>query len=175
MNHTKNRIKSNIIESSYKTKPIHSKSIAVYGKNNSARSKLVESQNRNAEVARVSRYRNINKYVSNANHSLKSLEKIYDFDRVSKIESFLNNNREVIELLQQAHIQIRRCFSQENLFLSLKKGEEYRTGGELILNIETKKDVETALNLFDKFEHNWWAEMWIKTNSKLSINVTFIE
>jgi hypothetical protein len=87
----------------------------------------------------------------------------------------LRENQEIIEVLQEAKSRIKQYFQDENLYLEYEDGEEYEDGGELSLSIETKKDVDEALEKLSDFENNWWTDKWIQINSKLSIDVRFIK
>jgi hypothetical protein len=108
---------------------------------------------------------------------IENLKQTYGFDLEQKdeIENFLRDNKEIIEVLQEAEGVIKRYFQDENLYLEYEDGEEYEDGGELSLSIETKKDVDEALEELSDFENNWWADKWIQINSKLSIDVRFIK
>jgi hypothetical protein len=109
--------------------------------------------------------------------NIENLKQTYDFDSKQKeeIENFLRENQEIIEVLQEAEGRIKQYFQDENLCLEYEDGEEYEDGGELSLSIETKKDVDEALEKLSDFENNWWTDKWIQINSKLSIDVRFIK
>ncbi|MEY2856259.1 MAG: hypothetical protein RLZZ74_568 [Cyanobacteriota bacterium] len=113
----------------------------------------------------------------NVDQDIENLNQTYDFDSKQKeeIDNFLRENQEIIEVLQEAKSRIKQYFQDENLYLEYEDGEEYEDGGELSLSIETKKDVDEALEKLSDFENNWWTDKWIQINSKLSIDVRFIK
>jgi hypothetical protein len=109
--------------------------------------------------------------------NIENLKQIYDFDLEQKeeIENFLRENQEIIEVLQEAKVQIETRFQNETLYIEYEDGEECEIGGELFLSIETKKDIDEALKQLRDFEDNWWTDKWIQINRKLSIDVRFIK
>jgi hypothetical protein len=108
---------------------------------------------------------------------IEKLKQTYDFDLEQKeeIENFLRENQEVIQVLQEAKDQIKKCFPNETLYIEYEDGEEYEDGGELFLSIETRKDVKGALESLRNLKKGWWTDRRIKINSKLSIDVRFIK
>jgi hypothetical protein len=108
---------------------------------------------------------------------IEKLKLTYNFDlkQEEEIKNFLRDNKEIIEVLQEAKDEIKKLFQDETLYIEYEDGEEYEDGGELSLSIETKKDVDEALEELSDFENNWWADKWIQINSKLSIDVRFIK
>jgi hypothetical protein len=120
---------------------------------------------------------NKNQYNKDVNQDIENLTLTYNFDLKQKeeIKKFLRENQEIIEVLQAAKDEIKSRFQNETLYLEYEDGEECEVGGELFLNIQTKKDVDEARKLISEFEDRWLADKWVKTNNKLSIDVRFIK
>jgi spermidine/putrescine-binding protein len=115
--------------------------------------------------------------IENLGQDLEELKQIYDFDpeQEKKIKKFLRENKKLVQVLQEAKDRIKQYFQDENLYIEYEDGEEYEDGGELVLSIETKKDVKQALESLRNLKKGWWTDKRIQIDSKLSIDVRFIK
>jgi hypothetical protein len=85
-----------------------------------------------------------------------------------RVESFIQRNPELRQLLGDAYAQIQRYFPKTQCRLQFYIDPE--TGHEqLVLLIETDLNFEVVMNLLDQFRHDWWLDNLHRAESKLII------
>lgn len=86
---------------------------------------------------------------------IESLKNIYIFQNPEEIIQFLLSNKDLIEILLEAHKYIFKIFREVPIYLELHHDpEEYFEC--LFIIIKTNLPIEVALDRLDKFDEEYW-------------------
>jgi len=92
----------------------------------------------------------------------EQIKKLYSFTDTSNIETFLNKNDFLIDILLEAPEHIRKVFGDDiNLFLELEDNE-------LFIIIKSKYMSEKAVKLEEKLFDEWFIGIMDKIDGKLN-------
>lgn len=100
---------------------------------------------------------------------IKLLENIYIFDNLKVEETFLLNNHYLIDILFEAHKEIRKIFGYSiELHLELHHDPE-EDFDEFFIVIRSPFNPEEARRLMDKLGEQWFLDVMDKVKGKLCI------
>lgn len=75
-----------------------------------------------------------------------------------RLDAFLNNNTYLLPIVDEALIQLRKYFPEEEMCLSIQDDPDSYNTENLICFVVTKQTVETAELAYDKFRNEWWLD-----------------
>lgn len=102
---------------------------------------------------------------------IELLEVFYPFANPNEVRDFLWANKYLIEVLFEAHKQIKRVFGQGvNIHLELHRDPD-ENFEELFVVIETDLSPKLSLDLLDRFDEEWFLDIADKTEGKLNVTV----
>jgi hypothetical protein len=102
---------------------------------------------------------------------IKLLKKVYVFREIKKIESYLWNNKFLIDILFDAHMQIVNIF-RKSAELHLELHRDYEEDfEELFIVIKSPTEPTHMLDFLDRLDEEWFLDISDKTLGKLNITV----
>lgn len=92
--------------------------------------------------------------------AFKELENLYIFENPKEIKNFLLSNDYLIEILFEAHKQIKRVFGEHIVEVSLEYDRDQEEDFEGISAIvKTNLSPDQSLDLLEKFDEEWWLDV----------------
>jgi hypothetical protein len=109
--------------------------------------------------------------VSIGEQALSELKRDYAFGDPAAIAAYLSEHPETLSLLKKASSKILAIFP-EDTSLTLDVPPDYESDGlrDLFVRIQTRLGVETALELLDRFNEEWWRKA--SAGAPLSLHFT---
>ncbi|MBD2388103.1 hypothetical protein [Cylindrospermum sp. FACHB-282] len=105
---------------------------------------------------------------------LRKISQIYTIEDTFVVGRFLHKHSTLIDVLLEAHPQIRKYFPLEKLRLKLYVDPESPQWEKLVLSIcATPESVDEALNKLDEFDQEWWIDASLGVAVNLCINLDF--
>ena len=99
------------------------------------------------------------------------LKKDYLFKEAKEIETYLWNNKFLLDILLEAHLQITNIFGRSSeLYLELHRDYE-EDFEELFIIIKAPFEPAQMLNLLDRLDDDWFLDITDKTQGKLNVTV----
>lgn len=92
--------------------------------------------------------------------AFRELENLYIFDNPKEIENILLTNDYLIEILFEAHKQIKRVFGENIVEVRLEYDRDPEEDFEgLFAIVKTNLSPELSLDLLGKFDEEWWLDI----------------
>jgi hypothetical protein len=111
----------------------------------------------------------------NKNNQLLSwLQNGYILLKPSSVGNFLQENKELVSLLNEAYQELRKYFSTEDFKLELVTDAEIAGEKQLFVYVFTSLSVTDALKKFDEFDECWWLNRIARANGLLNFNLRFV-
>lgn len=105
---------------------------------------------------------------------IRLLQNLYTFENPTDIRRFLFTHQNLIEILFEAHKQIKKIFGEVvNLSLEINYDPEEDFEGLFVI-IETNLSPEGALDLLDRFDEEWWLDVDFETRCIMGVTVRII-
>lgn len=105
---------------------------------------------------------------------IRLLEILYNFENPMDVKRFLLTNKSLIEIVFEAHRQIKRIFVEEiNLFLELHHDPE-EDWEELFIVIKSPYAPIKTRELMDDLDRSWFLDIMDKTQGKLCITEEYL-
>lgn len=102
------------------------------------------------------------------------ISKFYTIENILAVNRFLQNHANLIDVILEAHPQIRKYFPTEKLRLKLYIDPESSEWEYLIISIcVSSESVDEALNKQNEFDENWWLNASLGVAVNLSIDLEF--
>lgn len=102
---------------------------------------------------------------------IESLKDIYIFQNPEEIIQFLLSNKDLIEILLEAHKYIFKIFGEVPIYLELHHDpEEYFKC--IFIIIKTNLPVEVALDLLDRFDEEYWLYIEDTISNILEVTIS---
>ncbi|MEA5553032.1 hypothetical protein VB713_18975 [Anabaena cylindrica UHCC 0172] len=104
------------------------------------------------------------------------LRKIFFFYTIENINvrRFLQKHSNLIDVILEAHPQIRKYFPTEKLRLQLYVDPESPQWEKLVLSIcASPESVDESLNQLNEFDENWWIDASLGVAVNLCIHLDF--
>ncbi|MDB9454301.1 hypothetical protein [Dolichospermum circinale] len=102
------------------------------------------------------------------------VSKFYTIENILAVNRFLQNHANLIDVILEAHPQIRKYFPTEKLRLKLYIDPESSEWEYLIISIcVSPESVDEALNKQNEFDENWWLNASLGVAVNLSIDLEF--
>jgi hypothetical protein len=107
-------------------------------------------------------------------HKLSKISFFYRVENVIDVHRFLQKHSNLIDVLLEAHRQIRKYFPTEKLRLKLYVDPESPQWEKLVLSIcASAESVDQALNQLDELDENWWIDASLGVAVNLCIHLDF--
>lgn len=107
-------------------------------------------------------------------HKLSKISFFYRVENVIDVHRFLQKHSNLIDVLLEAHPQIRKYFPSEKLRLKLYVDPESPQWEKLVLSIcASPESVDQALNQLDELDENWWIDASLGVAVNLCIHLDF--
>lgn len=92
--------------------------------------------------------------------AFRELENLYIFENSNEIKNFLLTNDYLIEILFEAHKQIKRIFGEHIVEVCLEHDKDPEEDFEgLYAIVKTNLSPELSLNLLDRFDDEWFLNI----------------
>ena len=101
------------------------------------------------------------------------IENHYAVNDRDVVFAFLSANPVLGELLIEAYGHIQQYFPTSPYRLELYQDPEYDYD-ELVVLIETKLDIDEAMDKIHQFDQNWWLDNIQKAETKLHFNLAYL-
>ncbi|MEH2158811.1 hypothetical protein [Nostoc sp.] len=109
-------------------------------------------------------------YLSN----FSKISNLYSIDNIVETLRFLRKHQNLIDVLLEANLEIRKYFPSEKLRLKLYVDPESPQWEKLVLSIYTSTEsANEALSKLDEFDNKWWIEASLGVAVNLCINLEF--
>lgn len=106
--------------------------------------------------------------------NFSKISKFYTIENILDVNRFLQNHANLIDVILEAYLQIRKYFPAEKLRLKLFSDPESPQWEKLVLSIFTNPEsVDEALNQLEEFDENWWIDASSGVAVNLCINLDF--
>ncbi|MDB9492061.1 hypothetical protein PN478_16240 [Dolichospermum circinale CS-534/05] len=106
--------------------------------------------------------------------NFSKISKFYTIENILAVNRFLQNHANLIDVILEAHPQIRKYFPTEKLRLKLYIDPESSEWEYLIISIcVSPESVDEALNKQNEFDENWWLNASLGVAVNLSIDLEF--
>jgi hypothetical protein len=107
-------------------------------------------------------------------YKLSKIGFFYRVENVIDVHRFLQKHSNLIDVLLEAHPQIRKYFPTEKLRLKLYVDPESPQWEKLVLSIcASAESVDQALNQLDELDENWWIDASLGVAVNLCIHLDF--
>ncbi|MTJ08397.1 hypothetical protein [Anabaena sp. UHCC 0204] len=104
----------------------------------------------------------------------KTINDFYTVENTVDVNRFLQNHSNLINVILEAHPQIRKYFPTEELRLKLYVDPESSEWEYLIISIcANPESADEGLNKLDEFKENWWSDASYGVAVNLSIDLEF--
>jgi hypothetical protein len=104
----------------------------------------------------------------------QTINELYTIENMLDVNIFLQNHSNLIDIILEAHPQLRKYFPTEKLRLKLFSNPESSQWEKLVLSIcASPESVDEALNQLEKFDENWWIDASSGVAVNLCINLDF--
>ncbi len=104
----------------------------------------------------------------------KTINDFYIVENTVDVNRFLQNNSNLIDVILEAHLQIRKYFPTEKLRLKLFTDPESSQWEKLVLSVfANPESVDEALNKLEEFDENWWIDASSGVAVNLCIHLDF--
>ncbi|MBE9218099.1 hypothetical protein [Dolichospermum flos-aquae] len=102
------------------------------------------------------------------------VSKFYTIENILAVNRFLQNHANLIDVILEAHPQIRKYFPTEKLRLKLYIDPESSEWEYLIIYVCANPEfISEAFNKLREFRKNWWREASLGVAVNLSIDLEF--
>ncbi|MEA5579024.1 hypothetical protein [Anabaena sp. UHCC 0451] len=111
---------------------------------------------------------------SQRSDKFSKISKFYTIKNILDVNRFLQDHSNLIDVLVEAHPQIRKYFPTEKLRLKLYVDPESPEWDKLVLYIcASPESVDQALNQLDELDENWWIDASLGVAVNLCIHLDF--
>lgn len=112
---------------------------------------------------------------SSRKNILARLSRIYELKEPLDILRFISQYPDILPLLFEAHLEIKKYFLCEKLILEVISDTESSSWQKLVISIFTKESANEAFNKLNLLDENWWldAAMSNPAGNQLSLGVEF--
>lgn len=127
------------------------------------------------EAKQKTRTKSSQKQRTSRNYQLLSrLGRMYTLSNSSKLLRFFDENRYLINVVIEAHEELRKRFPSEELLLEVVSDPEADSCDELFAYILTSLPVEDALQRLNDLDDQWFLDELDRTNGLFNFNLRFI-
>lgn len=106
--------------------------------------------------------------------NFSKISKFYTIENTLDVKRFLQNHSNLIDVILEAYLQIRKYFPAEKLRLKLFSDPESPQWEKLVLSIfANPESVDEALNQLEEFDENWWIDASSGVAVNLCIHLDF--
>ena len=107
---------------------------------------------------------------------IEEYSKYYDILNLKEISDYIVINTEVVDILEEAFVFLKRYFGNKfkKLTLRLVHDPEIINEKYLVVDISTKLSPLEALKKLDNFDENWWLDKVEEFDNNLIFNIDFI-
>lgn len=103
-----------------------------------------------------------------------ALERIYSLRSAAAVRRFLHSYPELLEVLLEAHIHLRRCFGSDlRVTLEVVSDPEVEGLEELFAYIHTRLPVAEALARLDRLDDEWFLDQLDRVGGRFNFNLDF--
>ena len=88
--------------------------------------------------------------------AFQNLQQLFTFVNSGEIKEYLENHPYMVAFLQEAYVEIRKCFPTEQLVLKVRATSRTDTDSELVVLIQTIGEQWLARPNFNQFKNEWW-------------------
>jgi len=104
----------------------------------------------------------------------RALERFYSIRSAAAVRRFLHSYPELLEVLLEAHIHLRRCFGSDlQVILEVVSDPEVEGLEELFAYIHTRLPVAEAMAQLDKLDEEWFLDQLDRVDGHLNFNLEF--
>jgi biotin synthase-related radical SAM superfamily protein len=101
------------------------------------------------------------------------LQKFYQFDDISSVVAYLDNNDRLISLLEQIPQKIAEYLPDSKLFLNVETDEEITDYVRLYVWVVSHFEPEEAFEKLKAFKYDWWFDVSKNVKGKLFVAIDY--
>lgn len=87
---------------------------------------------------------------------VQNLQQLFTFVEADKVKEYIENYPGLVAFLQEAYVEIRKCFPTKQLVLKVRATNRTDTGSELVILIQAIGKRWQATPNFNQFKNDWW-------------------
>ncbi len=104
---------------------------------------------------------------------MDGIEQLYSLRRPVETQHFLEANADLIPLLEDAHVHLKKYFKDAEIFLEVVADPDVADERQLVIFISVEQNPEEAARALDRFDEDWWFDTMEKVGDTLCITLEF--
>lgn len=107
---------------------------------------------------------------------IAKVRRLYDFRDDAAVETYLEENPFLIQVLFEAYDKIREYFGfRSRIVLKISRDPEVRGDGQLFVLIQTRLRPKAARTLLSVLSQEWWHDKYPSTKGNMTISLEYLK